>query len=409
MSVLFITNANPHAVRYLPPAEGRCYLVAQPYRYGPVAERPDFLFGPPGEFSLPELLAGCGRGGFDTVIYHTDPAWSFIPRGLNQVADRTAVIFGDMHHTHQPIARAVAYALRERPYAIASAFTRQHLHWFMAAGFTRFLWEPSFFVTPTQERLNGFGAKRHWLTFCGSTSAHPRRARLLSFLKERVPDFATFQGSRAESGAFINDSALCLNMSLNGDFNMRCFEIVADGGLLVSDRISRYSGFFDLYTPGRDCLVYDSQEELLDLVGSRRLLTQVAPEIMENARALYRGRFHPDLVWARFLDNLEKGAFPDHLNWDDRAASSMSRAQFLDVRIAIYEMAQELHRNHDRLFVDLSPIAKRLTGSDLDDLTRVFPLSARQDQREGDAVFFVGITGEEPTAPFTHRMQLTVG
>ena len=405
MSILFISNGNPHFI-HLPPSEGMVYLIAQPYESGLAAERSDFMFGPVGEFFLPEVLQRYGHMSFDIVIFHADPAWSFTPLGVNQVTDKFVVIFGDMHHMNHSLAKAVAYAQRERPYAIASAFSRQHLHWFMAAGFANFLWEPSFFVTPTKYSLNTFTRKKQWMTFCGSTSSHPRRAKLLNWLKDRVSDFYFYQGTRQRIGEIFHDSALCLNMSLNGDFNMRCFEIAADGGLLVSDRISKYSGFYDVFSPGKDCLPYQTPEEVLEIVSSRGLVRQVAPSIIENSHSLYWSRFEPNMVWTRFIETIKSGTFPDRLSWDDRAFSSIERSQWLGVRISIYEMVQEIHRNFERVFVHLSAVAAPLVGADLDDLTRVFSLSDRDVEKEGDAVIFVGMQGEQPASSFTHQMHL---
>ncbi|MEI6827416.1 MAG: glycosyltransferase [Desulfuromonadales bacterium] len=406
MSILFISNANPHKVNYLTPAEGKIYLVAEPYRFGSVAERSDIIYGPPGEFSLPEILKQNGREDIEIVIYQTDPAWSFIPLNLNKVTDKTVVIFGDMHHMAHPIVKALAYAQRERPYAISSAFTRQHLHWFMAAGFTNFLWEPSFFGSYTQTALNSFKNRSEWFTFCGSTSSHPRRAKLLECLKSNIPDFGKYEVTRQQMGEIVKNSWLCLNNSLNSDFNMRCFEVIADGGLLVTDRLSRYSGFFDVFTPGYNCLIYDSPEELIEIVESRRLLRQVAPVIAENSHKLYWSQHEPTMAWGRFIDAIRKGSFSDYLTLDDRASSSIEREKWLSVRIAIYEMAQEIHRNLERVFVDLSAVALPIVGSDLDDLPRVFPLSVRNEERDGDAVFFVGMEDEQTAAVYTHRMLL---
>ena len=301
----------------------------------------------------------------------------------------------------------IAYVKRERPYALAPAFTRHHLHWFAAAGITNFLWEPSFFVTPTQGTFIDFASRKHWLTFCGSAgTGHPRRVKIINWLKTQLPDFTVFTGSRQEVGDIIRNSKLSLNVSLNSDFNMRCFEIIADGGLLVTDRLSKYSGFNDVFVPGKHCLVFDSEEELLDMASSRYLLDQVAPSIIENSYKLYWDRYEPTLAWSRLIDTVERGHFAPPIQWDDRIDSSVARAQWLDVRIAIYEMAQELHRRHERVFVDLSPILVQLIGGDLDDLPRVFSLSKMDTRRDSDAIFFVGMKNEKPTIECTHSMHL---
>jgi hypothetical protein len=189
---------------------------------------------------------------------------------------------------------------------------------------------------------------------------------------------------------------------------MRCFEIIADGGLLLTDKLSPYSGFFEVFQPGVNCLVYSSPEELLEMVQAHSVLRQVAPGIIAAGHQLYEQHFNPRLARTRLIEALQAGIFPAPSTWDDRAASSIARAPLLPARIAIYEEVQEIHRLCERVFVDLSALAVQILGADLDDLPRLRPLATRDQERPGDATLFIGTQEEQPDFPYTHFMRLEV-
>ncbi len=170
--------------------------------------------------------------------------------------------------------------------------------------------------------------------------------------------------------------------------------------------MSKYSGLFDIFSPGENCLVYQTREELRAIAESRHVISQIAENIVHSSYSLYWDRYEPTISRTRLLDNILRGTFVDPLEWDDRVASSVERAPWLRLRIEIYEKAQEIHRQFDRVFVDLSPTAVSIVGSDLDDLPRLLPLSARDAAQDGDAVFYVGRPEEQSNAPVTHYMHL---
>lgn len=83
------------------------------------------------------------------------------------------------------------------------------------------------------------------------------------------------QQLNAVNGYLFARAKVVWNCSLAGDLNMRVFEGLASGGLVVTDRIE--AGLTELFAPGEHLLVYDDESSLVQTI--ERALTD------ERARA----------------------------------------------------------------------------------------------------------------------------
>jgi len=79
----------------------------------------------------------------------------------------------------------------------------------------------------------------------------------------RTNDYRTFQPPRA-MGAIYGRSKIVFNASINGDLNMRVFEALAAGALLVTDRIG--NGLGDLFQEGIHYVGYASADEAIEAI-----------------------------------------------------------------------------------------------------------------------------------------------
>lgn len=103
--------------------------------------------------------------------------------------------------------------------------------------------------------------------FVGKLGARgtPRRALLSGVLPRfRTNDFRLFY-KPTEMGKVYNRSKIVFNASISGDVNMRVFEALAAGALLVTDRIG--NGLADLFVEGEHYVGYSSLPEALDRIG----------------------------------------------------------------------------------------------------------------------------------------------
>lgn len=180
-------------------------------------------------------------------------------------------------------------------------------------------------------------------------------------------------GSRLISANAYASSLISFNCSLNGDINLRNFEITSAGGFLLTDKLSPQSGFNTLFKTGLDCDTYASRAELLEKIA---FYLENPSEAVNKARLAHRN----------FLDNLQ----PDHrinnlLTWvfngelpvqylassESRFSVSRDHSHLLETRLEIYEQIQELIRVKDSVNLFLDDDCPVIIAIDLVDLVRV--------------------------------------
>ncbi len=159
------------------------------------------------------------------------------PTNLQAVNGAKVLVLGDTHHGLRPLSRAIALARKEPWDLIVHAFNKHHVHWFDEAGLGsgRTVFLPSFGITP--RRLEVPEKRTRGVTMCGRLSIqHVYRGCFMAALLERKLPVEAFQGDAVYCARIYNESLISLNISLNGDFNLRNFEIAAAGGFCLADR-----------------------------------------------------------------------------------------------------------------------------------------------------------------------------
>jgi spore maturation protein CgeB/Flp pilus assembly protein TadD len=134
---------------------------------------------------------------------------------------------------------------------------------FIEAGCSEVHWLP-LACDPELHRKYDDVEKKYDVGFVGSlTECHARRARLLQQLSERfnVHEERCFLEDMAR---VLNESRIVFNSALANDMNMRVFEVLACGSLLVTDR-AEGSGLEELFRDGEHLAVYDDSN-LVDKV-----------------------------------------------------------------------------------------------------------------------------------------------
>lgn len=157
------------------------------------------------------------------------------------------------------------------------------MHWFAEAGFANVAWLRGLKVRhlprPFQESRSAH------LAFVGKAGElHPRRKRLLHELDREGIPLVAVSAPREYSADLYASSLIAFNVSLNGDLNLRVFEILSAGGCLLTDRLSRQSGL-DAILREKDYLGYDSLDEC---VSTARFLLSKLKSAVEIARAGHR-------------------------------------------------------------------------------------------------------------------------
>ena len=220
---------------------------------------------PRGPYELYDYVVRAGIDPvFDLVIVQSGPGGGNRPENLSRFDCPRVLCLADTHHLGQPISSLIDYAHAQSFTHVISLNNRHHLHWFDEAGFHRLAWFPGISVRHLPRPTNKSRDQRV-VSIGQSGSFHPRRTRifeLLSQADEIATDFR--EASRVESADAYANSVLSLNVSLNGDLNMRVFEVLSAGGCLLTDALSEEAGLDLLFEDGREILTYADERELID-------------------------------------------------------------------------------------------------------------------------------------------------
>ncbi len=221
--------------------------------------RPADLPAAPGQPSVRELLDRLPRGWRPDLFVWIDGGPGFLPLELERLDCPTAGLVGD---SHTQLDWRLAYA---RAFGhVFVMFNRQHVPVFSAGGCRRVAWLPAA-CDPEIHRAFHV-AKAFDVVFVGQTLRrwHPDRVRLLERLQAAGFDVHVTTKILEEMALAFARGRIVFNRSLAGDLNMRVFEALATGSLLLTDRLAPEAGLEELFTD-RVHLVCYGDDDLEDL------------------------------------------------------------------------------------------------------------------------------------------------
>ncbi|MEJ6021311.1 CgeB family protein [Ramlibacter sp. PS4R-6] len=240
------------------------YLEAAASRAGCAVERIDTLRG-----------AGDGRGWRALIV--VDPCLSS-PGALR---DMQCPVLGYVIDVHQQLEVRLRYA---RYFDYVFVAQPEYLRQFEALPHRNAHWLP-LACDPQVHFVEGLPRDID-VGFVGKLGP-PGSARH-DTLRHVLSRFSTNDTGRAytpaEMGAIYSRSKVVFNRSINGDVNMRFFEALASGALLVTDRIG--NGLAQLGIDGEHFVSYETPEQAVDLV--RHYLAHET----ERAAIAQRGQAH---------------------------------------------------------------------------------------------------------------------
>jgi len=106
------------------------------------------------------------------------------------------------------------------------------------------------------------------VVFVGNTNpkVYPERVKLLKLIGEKI-NLKVFSGVYGEDLAKIYSQAkIVFNKSANGEINMRVFETLSCGSLLVTDRLNSEAGLEELFQDKKHLVLYDNEKDLLEKI-----------------------------------------------------------------------------------------------------------------------------------------------
>lgn len=166
---------------------------------------------------------------------------------------------------------------------------RQYVAPLTARGLTQVEWLP---LAVAPELLPGTQPERDIdIAYVGSDNStmHPHRSALLQALRERFPSHCFRTTTPEEMGRIYAAARVVFNCSVNNDLNMRYFEAMGAGAVLVTDRIVD-NGVETLFEEGRHFICYDDEDDLMQ---------KVSEVLQEPDRLLAIGKGAQALVLSR--------------------------------------------------------------------------------------------------------------
>ena len=164
---------------------------------------------------------------------------------------------------------------------------RAHIPAFVNAGIPNVAWLP----LACSPELHDMGPlnRVYDVAFVGAVPGDPgdRRWRLLDAVRQRFPNAKIGQFWPEEMARIYAQAKIVVNMCVDRDLNMRVFEGLASGALLITDEAG---GLEELFEDGVHLVIYQNDDDLLDLI-ARFLDDHAARErIASQGRALVHSK-----------------------------------------------------------------------------------------------------------------------
>ena len=294
----------------------------------------------------------------ELVIIKADATERCLPYNLTFLGCPKVLIVGDTHYLKNPISKLIRYALSEPFDYIIFDHTRHHAHLFAAAGVQNLYWLPAldYSYVPRQENISSYD---YPLTFVGQTGVyHPYRNWVLNHLKGKGFPLQVFQGTLVQTAEIYNKSLITLNISLNGDLNLRVFEALFSGGFLITDRLSESSGLNLLFKSGIHLETWSNKDELVEKVNYYTNNINLALDIRKKGYEEIMKSHHPDIKRKELFNLIYHGKVKNIYDLKNdlkcragvKSFKSVSN-EFTDYLIKSYEIIQEIHRTSEYLLV----------------------------------------------------------
>jgi hypothetical protein len=193
------------------------------------------------------------------LLVAIDPIGVRFPSDLDKSPCPTAIYLIDVHQNLEhrlKLAHCFDYVFVAQ---------KDYLPVFIDAGIKNVFWlplacDPTFHLSPEATE-----AKHYEIGFVGNFGAGDgQRQKILNIMSQRFKMNDLRRSYRPEEiGLIYSRSELVFNWSINGDVNMRIFEALCSGRLLLTNMVP--NGLEELFTDKKHLVIYHSINELIEL------------------------------------------------------------------------------------------------------------------------------------------------
>jgi hypothetical protein len=193
----------------------------------------------------------------DDVFFFIDPASDW-PIGLEKI---NCLTIGYLIDVHQDLKLRI---FQSNFFDIVYLAQKDYIHYFEKSGHRQVFWLP-LACAPDLYSLINF-SRTIDVSFIGNFGALGSiRNETLAMIKNYFPNHITCKFTPpSEMVNIYQKSKIVFNISVNGDLNMRFFEAIASGALLITDRIK--NGLESLFKENVHYVGYSSPKEAIDKI-----------------------------------------------------------------------------------------------------------------------------------------------
>ncbi|MCZ6634532.1 MAG: methyltransferase domain-containing protein, partial [bacterium] len=231
---------------------------------------------PRGRVDVRTVLSQLPAGWKPDLFVWIDSATAFLPMGLEKLDCPSVSITVDTHTGQMDWRKEYA-----KMFGHVFLVHYQHIADFQAFGCAHVGWLPPACSATVHGKIPS--DKAYDIGFVGQTHRqwHPHRVRLLQRLKDAGLDVHVESKILEEMTLFNSRSRIVFNRSLNGDLNMRVFEAMCAGSLVLTDRLPPEARLEDLLKDREHLVVYD--EENLEALARHYLDHEAEREAIAEA------------------------------------------------------------------------------------------------------------------------------
>ncbi len=307
------------------------------------------------------------------VAVKADATGRNFPINLQALKCPKLLILGNTQHLQTPIQALLKYALQEKFDFIMSDHKRHHLHYFKEIGFEKVFWLPAFNISPHKQPY--YEDKRYKVAFVGQAGKwHPYRKYILQYLKANGVPVNHFQLPPPKAAEIYAQSLVNLNVSLNGDLNLRVFEVLSSGGFLLTDKLTMESGLELLFKDGQHLVCFENDRDLLDKIQYFLKHPDEAKAIAQNGYEEFERNHTPEKKIKELSDYILSGELnPLYDIEKDKRSIYVKTDPPIELvrRVALYEFFQEVHLTTTSALILFWPEVDGRLACDVLDLPRL--------------------------------------
>ncbi len=375
MRVLFLTCQPPHHMA--PPLLSDAQINCGPWFLNRrVGDRWISRSTPYGEFDVQPLIAELPPEQYpDVVVCHVDCGFGLKPRNLRDLRCPVILLAADSHWGDHALSMMVAYAKSEPFTRVVVLYDRHHVEFYRAAGVKDVHWFPGLTFPHGDERVRAAicDSRENQLALVGKTGYHFRRQRLFAALIAAKLPLAWHQLKQADALSLYGRSLIGINVAMNGDLNLRVFETISVGAMLLTDRLSPAAGLDQLLAEGREKVSYTDEREFIDRARHYLSHTDEARAIGDAGRRWFAEHFNEARRRCAFAELVEHGRDLPEFDTPVRSGCWVSiggDAPSLESTMACYDVVNELHRQQEMVSVQVDETVPEVFSTILATLPR---------------------------------------